>query len=186
MMDTIVAVVRNLIILAFLSLFLELLLPGGTTKRYAKFVMGLLVVLALLQPVLQLTQWEMPVIADYREESSAAAAEEIIDSGEKIQENLNETVLAEYEEEIAAQIEKLVTDIEGVETVSSTLHFDGEHLDNITLGLEVAPEFLEQPGKIQEIREKAAEILAGFYEMETKDIRVSVSAAPEEVAEGGE
>lgn len=186
MMDTIVAVVRNLIILAFLSLFLELLLPGGSTKRYAKFVMGLLVVLALLQPLLQLTQWKMPVVADYQEESSVAAAEEIVGSGEEIRENFNETVLAEYEKEIAAQIEKLVSGIEGVETVSSTLRFDGEQLSSITLGMEVIPEFWEQPEKIQEIREEAAEILSGFYEIETKDIRISISAATEEAEEYGE
>ena len=49
-------VCRQILILAGLSLFLEVLLPGGSLKKYTQFVMGLLLVAALLNPLLGLTR----------------------------------------------------------------------------------------------------------------------------------
>lgn len=46
--------VANIIALIFLSTLLELLLPRGNLQRYVRVVMGLLVMLAILQPVFSL------------------------------------------------------------------------------------------------------------------------------------
>jgi len=46
--ETLVGMVRQLLVLAVLALFLELLLPGGALRRYVQVVVGLLFVVTLL------------------------------------------------------------------------------------------------------------------------------------------
>lgn len=69
-METIRAIMLNLIAIVFLTTLLDLLLPEGSMRGYVKMTMGFFVVLTLLQPVMQmihpegmLQQWQMTVPA---------------------------------------------------------------------------------------------------------------------------
>ena len=62
MLDGLREVCRQLLVLAGLSLFLEVLLPSGSLKKYTQFVMGLLLVAAMLNPLLGLTRGLAPEI----------------------------------------------------------------------------------------------------------------------------
>ncbi|MGB9846901.1 MAG: stage III sporulation protein AF, partial [Desulfotomaculales bacterium] len=47
-LETVRSLVQNLVVVIILAIFLDLFLPSGDMKRYVKFVMGLLVIIAVL------------------------------------------------------------------------------------------------------------------------------------------
>lgn len=59
-MDWISDWIRQIILIIFIATFIDLLLPSSSLDRYVKLVMGLIIIMAILQPVLQL------VISDNR------------------------------------------------------------------------------------------------------------------------
>jgi stage III sporulation protein AF len=46
--------IRQIILIIFLATFIDLLLPSSSLERYVKLVMGLIIIMAILQPILQL------------------------------------------------------------------------------------------------------------------------------------
>ncbi len=98
-------VCRQVLVLAGLSLFLEVLLPGGNLKKYTQFVMGLLLVAALLNPLLGLTRGLAPevkasVFSDMQQILSGQAdtTEQIVTAGS----NLADGVRAQAAQELAS------------------------------------------------------------------------------------
>ena len=167
-------IVKNLVILAFLSLLLELLLPKGTTKKYAKFVMGLLVLIVMINPVLQVIDEDIPVVEYFKDDSVTADTEDIIVNGQNVRSNISETVIAEYKDDIAKQIEDMLLTVDGIQDVTTEIGFDGDEVDFVTLALSVEPEFQEDPEKIQNIREEAEKVLNDFYGIQGENIRISI------------
>ncbi|MEW6082623.1 MAG: stage III sporulation protein AF [Bacillota bacterium] len=55
---------RDIVFILVLAGILELLLPSGSTRKYVKVVMGLIVVLVVLNPVLSLVKGSLPVWED--------------------------------------------------------------------------------------------------------------------------
>ncbi|MGE5559264.1 MAG: stage III sporulation protein AF [Bacillota bacterium] len=55
-MNALTALVRKLVILLLLAEFLHMLAPSDNMKRYTRLVTGLLIILLILQPVLDLFQ----------------------------------------------------------------------------------------------------------------------------------
>ena len=67
-METIRTMMLNLLLIVFLTMLLDLLLPEGNMRGYIKMTMGFFVVLTLLQPIVQiarpegmLQQWQLSV-----------------------------------------------------------------------------------------------------------------------------
>lgn len=46
--------IRQIILILFIATFIDLLLPTSSLDRYVKMVMGLIIIMAILQPILQL------------------------------------------------------------------------------------------------------------------------------------
>ncbi|NLJ76228.1 MAG: stage III sporulation protein AF [Peptococcaceae bacterium] len=104
-MDAIRSLVQNIIIILILALFLEMFLPQGGLKKYVKMVMGLLVVIAVIQAIGTLVQW------DYSRELSALTAEgdrmqasDVIEAGKKMSGNQQQKAIEQYEGGIARQV----------------------------------------------------------------------------------
>lgn len=110
-------VCRQLLIIAGLSLFLDVLLPGGAFRRYTQFVMGLLMVSVLLNPLLGLYGQDLPqVTADvFSSISPPDDTAAIIAAGA----GMNAAAAAEAGEELAQdlarQIRSLILLTDGVE-----------------------------------------------------------------------
>ncbi|MGI5824499.1 MAG: stage III sporulation protein AF [Bacillota bacterium] len=178
-MDTVIMIVKNLVVLAFLSLFLELILPKGSTKKYAKFVMGLLVITVMINPILHVIGEEMPAVAEIAGDSSAVSAEDIIADGQIIKGNISEAAVSEYEADISRQMKKMLSVVDGVDDVMTDISFDNDNIKAVTLVLAVKPEFESNPEKIKEIRQQTENILSEFYGVEAENINVSISKRSE-------
>jgi len=61
MMAMLILWLKKIILLVLLATFLDLLLPSGTYSKYVKLVMGLLILLALLSPILNLFRKDIPL-----------------------------------------------------------------------------------------------------------------------------
>ena len=55
-MEWIRTIMLNIVILVFFSAVLDFLLPEGSFRSYIKMAMGVLLVLVILQPVMQIVQ----------------------------------------------------------------------------------------------------------------------------------
>ena len=55
-MEWIRSIMLNIVILVFFSAVLDFLLPEGSFRSYIKMAMGVLLVLVILQPVMQIFQ----------------------------------------------------------------------------------------------------------------------------------
>ena len=55
-MEWIRSIMLNIVILVFFSAVLDFLLPEGSFRSYIKMAMGVLLVLVILQPVMQIVQ----------------------------------------------------------------------------------------------------------------------------------
>jgi len=103
--EAIRSLVQNIIIIVILAMFLEMFLPQGDLKKYVKMVMGLLIIIAVIQAVGAMVQW------DYSGELSALTAEgdkmqvsSVIEAGKKISDEQQQKALEQYGDGIARQI----------------------------------------------------------------------------------
>ena len=53
-MDVLKELVRNIVVILMLTAFLDMILPSGVMRPYVKMTMGLFILIALLNPVLDL------------------------------------------------------------------------------------------------------------------------------------
>lgn len=110
-METIRALVQNLIIVVVLAVFLEMLLPNGQMRRYLKMVMGMLVIVAVLQAVGGIFNgdWrlDLPEVAKIEQPPGNSDMEDILASGNKISEKNRGRALEEYKTGLARQVKAL-------------------------------------------------------------------------------
>lgn len=94
-MNSIGAWVRNIALVVVLAGIMELLLPQGEMRRYVRVVAGLLVLLAMLNPVVGLlegaTAFNAGYLAVFAPRTSGAGLEAIRDRGESLK-RVNETL----------------------------------------------------------------------------------------------
>ena len=172
MMDTLVMIVKSLVILAFLSLFLEMLLPAGSTKKYAKFVMGLLMLVVMINPILQLAHSDLPKVISVDEVTAAGAStDDILAEGEALRQGMEEGALSTYENEMAAAVQDELADFDNVKAVTVQLGKEGEEVQSVDLL--VTLESSSNDGGAAAIRKKAESVLAEKFGLQAADIRVS-------------
>ncbi|NLL19743.1 MAG: stage III sporulation protein AF, partial [Clostridia bacterium] len=94
MMEMFQELTRNLVLLLLLATFLEMLLPKSDLTRYIRLVVGLFVLLTILQPVLDLFDWQGNVSLPIREPPQ-----------EKVEALINQgIVFGEYQQATALQV----------------------------------------------------------------------------------
>lgn len=110
-METVRSLVQNLVVVIILAIFLDLFLPSGDMKRYVKFVMGLLVIIAVLGALGNLFKGDwvsfLPEQATGKDEQAGVSLSEIMASAEKINQNRQVRMLEEYRRAIARQVSAL-------------------------------------------------------------------------------
>ncbi len=182
---------RQLLMLAGLSLFMEVLLPGGELKKYAQFVMGLLVVAALLNPLLGLTKGLAPdVVAKVFMDTFAEAAQadirdntdDIITAGSSLDSSAQIVAAQQLADSLERQIASLCSLAAGVEDsrVQVELNDDitagsggvGHNWGRVIIVLTVAADAqTEKETVCREIRQTVAD----FYDIEPGAVQVSVA-----------
>lgn len=115
-MEVFRTVMLNVIVLAFFTTLLDLLLPNSTFRSYIKMAMGFFVVLTLLQPILQFLQKDHIIsIAQSMAKTEQMAIAESVASEPQTDfstfydaQTYRRQVETQYAEQIAKQIEALL------------------------------------------------------------------------------
>ncbi len=110
LLEAVRILVQNLIIIAVLAVFLEMLLPVSQLRSYVKMVMGLLIIVAVLQALGNIAGRDW--LADLPELGGATGTQEgkindIMADGKKINQRNEAKAVEEYRKGIARQISAL-------------------------------------------------------------------------------
>ncbi|MDI6709681.1 MAG: stage III sporulation protein AF [Thermoanaerobacterales bacterium] len=181
--------VRELVVLAVLALFLELLLPAGDMRRYVRMVFGLLVIVAVVQaaagPWRGLAQ-EFSALSV----QSVPAAGDALDDGRRLWEENQARAQAGYRDGLAKQIKALA---------AFNPHLEVRHVEvRLAEGAEADPGAIEEvlltvAGKsrpVEEVRigegdtggafakqeeegERLRTVIAGFYNLRLEQVVIS-------------
>ncbi|GAV22374.1 stage III sporulation protein AF [Carboxydothermus pertinax] len=154
-METVLKLVREIIFLLLLFTFLELLLPLGQIKNFTRAVIGLLILLAIINPLFEVlnTNWELKVFLPQEE------AVPVIRPGE-----LYQRAKDEAEKGLEAQIKALLNLSSGkVEKVQ--VKFGDNRVEKVTV-------LIKGPFNAGE-KERYREVLKAFFGIENIDFRVT-------------
>lgn len=111
--------VGNVIALVFLAMLLELLLPRSSMQRFVRVVMGMLVMLAVLQPVFGLLSHGLGL-----EGLGAAVSgpslniDRILADAESLRQQNSDLTLAAYRQQVEQNIEQRLTTLPGVRSAT--------------------------------------------------------------------
>lgn len=143
MMAFLILWLKKIILLVLLATFLDLLLPGNAYSKYVKLVMGLVILLTMLSPVLELFKKDWPTelsgIAGNTAAGTALDASRVDALTKKLTQHQDETaaeyVRAQMGDLIKKQVEKqyAVT----VENVAVTLAPGGKQAEQPVEGIHV-------------------------------------------------
>lgn len=111
--------IANVIALVFLATLLELLLPRGNLQRFVRVVMGLLVMLAVLQPVFSLTAEGFGL-----DGLRAAMGDQGIDidrilsDAERLREKNSDLTMDAYRRQVERSMEQRLAQLPGIRSAS--------------------------------------------------------------------
>ncbi|MGI6491769.1 MAG: stage III sporulation protein AF [Peptococcaceae bacterium] len=109
-MEIVRSLVQNLIVIIIIAMLLEMFLPNGDMRRYVKMIMGLLIIVAVIQAVVELGRWdyaaEFPVLTRQSESHELAA---IMENGQRLTDEQQKKALEEYKRGIARQVMALAS-----------------------------------------------------------------------------
>lgn len=123
MIAVISAWIKNIILVVLFASFLELLLPNSSMQRFIRVIVGLFILLAILNPVIDLVQnkiqpGEVSAISITSSNSSAANVNNaLIEERERITYQL-------YKKELAQQIKAIVMAIDGVADARAAIRIE--------------------------------------------------------------
>jgi stage III sporulation protein AF len=185
-------VCRQVLTIAGLSLFLEVWLPGGGMKKCTRFVMGLLLVAVLLNPLLGLADRLAPevtasVFADFSDSAGKDNTQQIVAAGS----DLSGRAYVQAAESLAADLERqigaLVRIREGVEDCRVQVELNdgllggedfyasgsGNNWGQVIIVLTVAE---DKVGETEQIRDGVRQTVAAFYDIDAENIQVSIAS----------
>lgn len=120
-MDTLSAWIKQIILLVLFATFLELLIPSNNYKKFIKVIMGLLILVAILQPVLNLmqNQWDETSSAEVTARNIADNKEDMLHQSTEIQSERDRIALEQYRKELIKQIRVLAGAVDGVSDIKA-------------------------------------------------------------------
>ncbi|MGQ9823409.1 MAG: stage III sporulation protein AF [Desulfotomaculales bacterium] len=174
-METVRSLVQNLVVIIILAIFLDLFLPSGDMKRYVKFVMGLLVIIAVLGALGSIFKGDwvsfLPEQATGKDEQAEVSLGEIMARAEKINQNRQVRMLEEYRRAIARQVSALAglyPDV-GVQDVEVDVYAE-----------EKDPKF----GQIKEIRLAVKNFRTEEERLAGPQVKIQIGAGDNQVSSG--
>lgn len=151
---------QALLALVVLSGLAELLLPSGGINKFAKLVLGLVIMLAVFQPLMLIIEpnWEKavfnwPDFEDHDEKWSALAG--------RVQTAGVRPFLQNGDPACAAQIEILLLTLDQVSEVQVSLEFSLTGIEAVTVQIDT---------ENQQIRDKARKITAGYLNIPDEQV----------------
>lgn len=114
MIENISAWIKNIILLVLFASFLELLLPSSSMQRFIRVIIGLLITLAILNPILDVIQnrWstaQIPALS-----TNTTNSQSVLNHANKVAGDREQLAFDTYKKELARQIRATTTAIEGI------------------------------------------------------------------------
>ncbi len=167
-------IVRNIAIMALMTVFFEMMLPRGELQRFARVVTGLLLLLAILSPILNAFTKEkiLPAVTSSETKSSTG----ILQAGEDLKEKLSQDAIGEYQETLGGQIAALAGLAPGAEdvTAQTELEEDGS-LSRVTLTVSCGAKVDQEV-----LKEKISELLINFYTLKQEQLNLIIIAGKDD------
>ncbi|MBM7622754.1 stage III sporulation protein AF [Sporohalobacter salinus] len=105
--------IRNIVVILLLTSFVELLLPESELEKYTRVVLGLFIVIAILNPILNLfnNNYNFQHITDLLtvEEESSMSKSEIMKRGKKLRNISHQEARNNYKRQLNRQITALLS-----------------------------------------------------------------------------
>ena len=161
---------RGLILVIFLAVFLDMMLPNNVLQRYAKVVMGLLVILFMLSPVLKLagtSVYEMNFSIDDLlpggKDKGLPSIEQIQTLGWQLGQNNASLTMQQWKTNMAAEIKALIEKDHAVTVatveVDAVLNDQGQPAGISAVSVSVAPK--QEPGSVKAVKPIDPVIIGG-------------------------
>lgn len=140
MIATFTSWVKSIIFVVLFASFLELLLPSSSMQRFVRVIMGLFVMLAILNPVIDMAQnYLMPIQVPVLSTNSAQSM--VILNHAKGVAAQREQVSAEiYKKELAKQMRVMITALDGVADAKVVIDMKSgsqDKMNNMIYGIQV-------------------------------------------------
>lgn len=183
---------RRALVLSGLALFLEVLLPKGSLRKYARLVLGVMLAGAFIEPLAALLPGEAVVSAsiftdlpqaDSRVNGYSDNTEEIIEAGSRLAEQAE----AEAADALAADLERQITafisqqaDVAGCEVAVQFDAGDADGAAAASTGNNWGRVFImlsvneDAAGVAEEVAAKIKTNVAAFYDLSEAAVRVSL------------
>lgn len=120
-MDVVAEIVRGVVALLLLAALLELLLPEGSTARFIRVAIGLMLMASILLPLLHAVPKE-PAAPAWQE--SSAAAEAYVEQGNALAVQLQQEAQLQFSAEMGQQVAALALLADGVEEACADVLLD--------------------------------------------------------------
>ncbi|SMO39964.1 stage III sporulation protein AF [Melghirimyces algeriensis] len=122
---------KQIVVLVLIAVFIDLLLPNNTMEKYVKLVMGLLIILAILSPILQLIQQDLDLKSlAFNErnigDANLASLSSIQEESKKLKESQKRLTHDEVQMRLAEMIRNKVEDQFDVEVVQSRVRIQSK------------------------------------------------------------
>jgi len=147
-LDTLVEIVKTVLVIIIVASLLELLLPESSLKPFVSFTMGLFVLIAILNPVLNVAfrdrNFEIN-FWDYRYDQ--AMEEEMLEKGLEINQQVMDSNQQQVQEKLQGQISALTSLVPGVKAVEARIEKgDAGTADKVMLLVRVESDEADKPG----------------------------------------
>jgi stage III sporulation protein AF len=163
--------VRNVSVIVLINLFLSLIVPAGELSRFIRMVMGLLLIAAMLNPIVQIVSGKnfQPIYSatDYQDNTATMLSE-----GERVAGQLQAAAKKDYDTELARQVEALCNLVAGVGEAGVIL----ESEEQTGVIEKIIIDVTQEPDAVAEFLEnKIRSTIANFFGIENEVIHISIS-----------
>jgi len=118
-LDTISQLIKNLIVLVIVASLLEIILPDNNYRPYVKFVVGIMIMISILNPVLQLLRimpdLEMEIMRTQMEQFEDISFEDGNQINDEAVMNNQDLIVQEYKRSLAHEVNETVSNRRGLD-----------------------------------------------------------------------
>lgn len=166
-METIRTMMLNLLLIVFLTMLLDLLLPEGNMRGYIKMTMGFFVVLTLLQPIVQiarpegmLQQWQLSVPTMTEDTALAVQGETYVEQQKQLEQL--------YTEKMNNQVTSLLLMMTELSQVRVESRVEQQQIQQITVWV---------PADESVDKQRLQQALSGYYGLAAEQVVIQTEEA---------
>ena len=188
-MAVLAGMVKNVLVIIILASFLEVLMPEGRVKPFVRFAIGLFIIIAVLNPVLNalFEQKEFEInLWDYQ--VSLEQEREILEKGSRLNQQIATSTEVGIKEKMEGQVSAVAMLVPGVKEVKTSATLNGEGgLNNLDLIVRLEASKQEKEGEMnvflgggdapspedkKQIEDKIRGVISNLYGFENLKINV--------------